>query len=85
MVEVFKTNVESREHANMLIGRIHAIFPSYKANFDLEDCDKILRVKSETEHIESCQLISLLKECGFTAQVLEDDSWVALVVASKVF
>ena len=44
MVEVFRTNVKQRDHANILISQIHKAFPDYKANFDLEDCDKILRV-----------------------------------------
>ena len=46
MVEVFKTNVKDPHHAAMLIDCIHKSFDGYNANFDLEDCDKILRVKS---------------------------------------
>jgi hypothetical protein len=73
MVEVFKTNVEHRDHANVLIEQIHESFTNYNANFDLEDCDRILRVKCATEPIQSLQLIKLLREFGFYAEVLEDD------------
>jgi hypothetical protein len=72
MVEVFKTNVKERDHANMLIGRIHAVFMDYKANFDLDDCDNILRVKSTKGVVQSSCLVELLKHFGFYAEVLPD-------------
>ena len=72
MVEVFKTNVKDRAQAVMLIQRIHETFTGYKANFDLEDCDRILRVRSVTGVVESFRLIHLLKELGCHAEVLPD-------------
>ena len=73
MIEVFKTNVEQRFHANMLIEEIHQNFSGYAANFDLDDCDRILRVKSSKGFVESSMLISLLKNFGFHAEVLPDE------------
>jgi len=72
MVEVFKTNVKERMHATMLIEQIHHAFTGYKANFDLDDCDSILRVKSTMGHVDSRSLIHLLKELGFNAEILPD-------------
>jgi hypothetical protein len=72
-VEVFKTNVEELYHANMLIAEIHKRFPGYKANFDLDDCDKILRVKASSEIIPPVPIILLLKLYGFHAEVLPDE------------
>ncbi|MDO6429127.1 hypothetical protein Q4E93_00920 [Flavitalea sp. BT771] len=72
MVEVFKTNVKERMHANMLIEQIHKVFMGYKANFDLDDCDRILRVKSMMGPVESYRLIRLLEELGFKAEILPD-------------
>ena len=72
MIEVFRTNVMDSDHASMLIDQIHKNFIDYKANFDLEDCDKILRVRC-TELIESSLLINLLKDFGFNAEVLPDE------------
>jgi hypothetical protein len=73
MVEVFKTDVNDRDDANRLIKRIHEAFDGYIANFDLEDCDKILRVKCTTGVIVSSCLIDLLKNLGFAAEVLPDE------------
>ena len=43
MVEVFKTNVKDCEQAEKLLDAIHGSFINHRANFDLEDCDKILQ------------------------------------------
>ena len=72
MIEVFKTNVEHRMHALMLVEQIHKTFSGYRANFDLDDCDRILRVTSVTGSVEACGLIRLLEEQGFEAEVLPD-------------
>ena len=72
MVEVFKTDVKHRGKAKKLIGYIHQSFIGYKANFDLHDCDNILRVECATGVVESSLLIDLLKKFGFTAEVLPD-------------
>lgn len=74
MVEIFKTNVESGDQASLLLARIHETFADYTANFDLEDCDRILRVKSVTGSIQPSALIRLLNKFGFDAQVLPDDN-----------
>ncbi len=76
MVEVFKTNVKDRDHANRLINEIHHAFIDYQANFDLEDCDRILRVKCATGEILSFLLIDLLKNAGCNAEVLPEDDTV---------
>jgi hypothetical protein len=71
-VEVFKTNVLHADEAKVLVGRIHASFRHYRANFDLGDCDRILRVTS-AEFINVPAVIAFLKQCGFEAEVLPDD------------
>lgn len=73
MIEVFKTNVNDHDVASMLLDQIHKTFDGYKANFDLQDCDNILRVKSSTVSIQADCLINLLKDFGFHAEVLPDD------------
>lgn len=74
MVEVFKTNVITTEHADWLIYQIHHHFPDYKANFDLTDCDRILRIKNVSGPIESDFLISFLKQFRCRAEILSDES-----------
>jgi hypothetical protein len=73
MIEVFKTNVNDMALANMLIERIHYTFVDYAANFDLEDCDNILRVESRSELIQSSIIIDFLKPFGCNAEVLPDN------------
>ncbi len=72
MIEVFKTNVASPDQANMLLVQIHHAFRNCKANFDLEDCDKILRIKCTTGFLQPTDLIILLRNLGFDAEVLPD-------------
>jgi hypothetical protein len=72
MIEVFKTDVSERCQANLILERLHLVFADYIANFDLEDCDRILRVKSKTGNIQTSCLIDLLKSFGYRAEVLQD-------------
>jgi hypothetical protein len=69
MIEVFKTNVHEPDDAQMLIDNIHSSFTHYKVNFDLDDCDRILRVCS-SEDVEAGSVIHFLKRFGFNAEVL---------------
>lgn len=73
MIEVFKTNVKERSQAKMLVDQIHKIFEGHEANFDLEDCDKILRVKCLSGYIQPSTFIRLLNDFGFHAEVLPDE------------
>nr|WP_262908680.1 hypothetical protein [Hymenobacter translucens] len=73
MVEVFKTNVRSRRHAKALLTRIHAAYQECRANFDLEDRDRILRIECANEFIHPASLIQLVRDAGFEAEVLPDE------------
>lgn len=72
MVEVFKTNVETQNDAIELIDLICKAFNGFKASFDLEDCDNILRIECANEIIHPLVLIDFLKDAGFNAEVLPD-------------
>jgi hypothetical protein len=72
MIEVFKTNVESHEVASRLAEAIQKSFPGYKASFDLDDCDRILRVVSPNGAIAVSRVSSLVKYYGFHAEALPD-------------
>ena len=63
MVEVFKTNVDSSGPANRLTGLLQALFPGSRVNFDLEDCDRVLRV--EGANICCKKIIDLLTTEGY--------------------
>ncbi|TLU96935.1 hypothetical protein FEM55_03420 [Dyadobacter sediminis] len=73
MVEIFKTNVESNDQAHLLIEQINRIFTGYQASFDLEDCDRILRISFTEGMVQSECLIRLLHDFGFYAEILADE------------
>jgi hypothetical protein len=73
MVEVFKTNVSDCDSATTLAVAIHKTFWGYTATFDLEDCDKILRIECPSAHIQNSCVIRLIQDYGFTAEVLSED------------
>lgn len=69
MVEVFRTNVSNPQQADELIGLLRTIFPGSRINFDLEDCDNILRI--DNDQVEPAQVIALMKANGFHCAVLQ--------------
>jgi len=72
MVEVFKTNVTSNHQARVLVGMIQDRFEGYRVNFDLEDCDHILRIEAR-KAIEVDVVIDMLKSMGVKAETLPDE------------
>ncbi len=69
MVEAFKTNVQKKVQSKMLLCTLSEAFPSLKINFDLSDCDKVLRV--EGNNMEALRIMKLVKEYGFKCEILE--------------
>ena len=69
MVEVFKTNVEEIDAANKLSNTLYTLYPEFKINFDLDDCDKILRV--EGKNINHHKISQILISRGFECFLLE--------------
>lgn len=73
MIEVYSTDICCHEKANRLIEEIHKTFAGYKANVDLIDCDKILRVVYNTNKFESHHFKTWLKTKGCIAKTLPDN------------
>jgi hypothetical protein len=69
MIEVFKTTVESSTDAEILLTLLRSQDASLEVNFDLEDCDHILRVKGG--HFCIRGIIKLLTDSGFECIVLK--------------
>ena len=69
MIEVFKTNVKSTAEASELVAMLHRHFPASRINFDLGDCDRILRVEGPDFHPE--RVAGLLNESGYHCSVLD--------------
>ena len=68
IVEVFKTNVAEVELSELLIQQLEDQFPDSLINFDMEDCDKILRVEART--ITPEKIIQILNSNGYSCEVL---------------
>lgn len=69
MVEVFKTNIEQEELAKQLTLKLSLLFPHYKINFDLHDCDNILRV--EGNRVFQQEIIEVINIHGYECRLLE--------------
>ncbi|HWZ35846.1 MAG TPA: hypothetical protein VNW51_06775 [Mucilaginibacter sp.] len=67
-VEVFKTNVNEIETSERLIQQVLDHFPHSRVNFDMEDCDRILRVEANTVVPE--KIIEILASHGYFCEVL---------------
>ena len=69
MVEVFKTNVRSSRKAKLIVQKLGEEFPAHKINFDLNDCDKILRIQGE--NILENKIISIVTAMNYKCKILE--------------
>lgn len=67
-IEVFKTNVTEEKEANRVLSILHNQFPRYDIHFDLEDCDRILRIEGHAVFNE--QIIELLSKLGYVCIAL---------------
>lgn len=69
MVEVFRTNVQGRKHAKAILAILMKHFPSFKINFDLSDCDNILRVQGN--NLNAIDIIELMGTAGYRCELLD--------------
>jgi hypothetical protein len=68
MVLVFKTNVDSLSKVKRITPKLNSLFPKAKWNFDLEDCDRILRYESDKDVMK--EILLLMKVLGFKCEAL---------------
>ena len=69
MIFVFKTSVKTKMQVKKLKPHIDKTLPEAKWNFDLEDCDKILRVDSEENAVS--KIIDLLRVHNHSCEELD--------------
>ncbi len=63
MVRIFKTDIGNSLLAEYVLDSLMQLFPSYRINFDLEDCDKILRI--EGGDFEAEKVVSVVSSRNF--------------------
>ncbi len=69
-IEVFKTDVLDKATAKTLIRSLKQLFPGSKVSFDLDDCDRVLRIESSAP-IDVQQVACSLQTEGHHAAVLQ--------------
>lgn len=68
-IEVFKTNVADEAQANDVRRMLQQHFPHSRINFDLHDCDKVLRIEGADFTTENVML--LVKGKGIVCKILD--------------
>lgn len=69
MIYVFKTSVKTKMQAKKLKPHIDKLLSNAHWNFDLDDCDKILRIDSEENIV--IEITGLLNIHQFNCEELE--------------
>jgi len=70
MIEVFKTNVQWQKDAQQIVTNLSEQLKNTKINFDMEDCDKILRIEG-TDKYKNSHIIKYLTQLGFLCEILD--------------
>ena len=70
--EVFQTNVTSRRTAAALLRCLRAQFPAWRITFDLDDCDRVLRVTSLAGPLDAPAVATMLQTRGYRCVPLPD-------------
>ncbi|MEO4006007.1 hypothetical protein [Flavobacterium sp. CAU 1735] len=69
MLYIFKTTVKKKKDVKAISRIFEASNNILHFNFDLEDCDKILRVKSES--LKATEILSLISHLGHDCEELD--------------
>jgi hypothetical protein len=67
-VEIFKTNITELSIADTIVVQLQQLFPKANFNFDLQDCDNILRLECDYDIIQPT--IAAVKALGFYCELL---------------
>ncbi|SFW15206.1 hypothetical protein [Chitinophaga sancti] len=71
MIGIFKTNIDTDLDKLKVISAIHQEFRIQACTVDIEDCDKVLRVVGQENHVNEAQVIFLLQRMGYQCDILE--------------
>lgn len=69
MIEVFKTNVMELQQAGLLKSELRRHFPELDIHFDLQDCDKVLRIEGRAFLPEA--IMAVLRSSGYHCELLD--------------
>ena len=69
-VEIFKTTVTQTAQARLVLDKLQQRFPYYRVNFDLTDCDRILRVETRFGKIDVDTISEIVRSCNHEIELL---------------
>lgn len=64
IIEVYKTNVDESSSAKMILDEIRESHPNSDPSFDLDDCDKVLRIE-DSSGINHVKIEEIVQTHGF--------------------
>ncbi len=64
--------MENQLAARYILLSLQRAFSHYTINFDLDDCDRILRVESQQETIEEGEIQLIMAKYGYHCEPLKD-------------
>jgi hypothetical protein len=69
MVEIFSTNVRRASQAKEIVAFLTIQFPGIKINFDLSDCDRVLKIAGKNLVPEKVMI--MVRQKGFECRPLK--------------
>lgn len=69
MILIFKTSVTTKKAAKSISPLLHKLLSNAIWNFDLNDCDNILRI--DTKENVANEIITAMRGSGFTCEELD--------------
>lgn len=72
IVQIFKTDVQDQKDAKRIILFLHQNYSHCKVNFDLDDCDKILRIESQLESVKESTVQLVVAGYGYNCEPLQE-------------
>jgi len=69
MIGIFRTNINTQQDKNSVIGAIQSHFSVMACSVDIEDCDRVLRVVSP--QLGEDAIIAFVQRMGFYCDLLD--------------
>jgi hypothetical protein len=70
-VEIFRTDVTSQQRADGIVSLLSEVWPELKFNFDLDDCDNVLRIEYGQNPVDISSIITFVKNLHCSIELLE--------------
>lgn len=67
--EIFKTDVNNKQTSEMILNLLKTSYPHLKINFDLDDCDNILRIQGYDFSLNN--IVEIVCNTGHYCELME--------------